>query len=67
MAQEVVYWSVTAKEPVRSEDNPCEIFVNKGVRKKYLSNYFGFPVSVIPLVHHFHLNTAYNRTSGGEA
>jgi hypothetical protein len=42
MAQEAVHWPVTTKEPVRSEGNPCEIFVDEVVRNKHFSNYFGF-------------------------
>lgn len=42
MPREVVHWPVTAKEPVRSEDNACQTFVDTVVRNKYFSNYFGF-------------------------
>jgi hypothetical protein len=67
MAQEVGRWAVTAKETVSSEDNPCTIFVDKVVRNKYFSHYFGPLVSIIPLALHFHLNNTYIRTSGDEA
>jgi len=42
LTREVVHWPVVAKEPVRSQDNPCEIFVVRGARNKHFCNYFGF-------------------------
>jgi hypothetical protein len=37
MAQDVVHWPDTAKEPGRSEENPCEIFMDTVIHNKYLS------------------------------
>jgi len=61
-AQQVVHWPVTAKEPFRSEDNPCEIFVVTVARNKYFSNYFG--VFLLVLFHWYSIFTLILPISG---